>query len=60
MRQGCVLSPDLFSVYSQAVTDEMVDLEAMKMGEMNVNKERYTDDMVLIADMEEKLQRLVD
>lgn len=50
VRQGCVLSPDLFSLYSQAVMDEMADLEGI----------RYADDTVLIADTEEKLQRLVD
>ena len=60
MRQGCVLSLDLFSLYSQAVMDEMEDLEGIKVGGMNINNIRYADDTVLIADTEEKLQRLVD
>ena len=57
MRQGCVLSPDLFSLYSRAVMDEMemADLEGMKVGGMNTNNIRYADG----ADTEEKLQRLV-
>ena len=38
--------------------DEMADLEGMKVGGMNII--RYADDKVLIADTEEKLQRLVD
>ena len=42
VRQGCVLSPDLFSLYSQAVMDEMemADLEGMKVGGMNTNNKR--------------------
>ena len=60
MIQGGVLSPDLFSLYSQAVMDEMADLEGMKVGGMNINNIRYADDTVLIADTEEKLQGLVD
>uniref|UniRef100_A0A0P4W0B7 Reverse transcriptase domain-containing protein n=1 Tax=Scylla olivacea TaxID=85551 RepID=A0A0P4W0B7_SCYOL len=59
-RQGCVLSPELFSLYLQAVMDEMADLEGIKVGGMNVNNIRYVDDTVLIVDTEEKLQRLVD
>ncbi|XP_045129077.1 uncharacterized protein LOC123514883 [Portunus trituberculatus] len=43
-----------------AVMDEMADLEGMKMGGMNINNIRYVDDTVLIADTEEKLQKLVD
>ena len=27
VRQGCVLSPDLFSMYSQVVMDELEDLD---------------------------------
>ena len=34
VRQGCVLSPNLFSLYSQAVMNEMADLEGMKVGGM--------------------------
>ena len=33
VRQGCVLSPDLFLLYSQAIMDEMADLEGMKWEE---------------------------
>ena len=60
VRQGCVLSPDLFSLYSQAVMDELVDMEGIRIGGININNIRYADDTVLIADTEEKLQRLVD
>ena len=35
VRQGCVLSPNLFSIYSQAVTDEIVDIEGLRIGGIN-------------------------
>ena len=60
VRQGCVLSPDLFSLYSQAVMDELEELEGIRIGGTNINNIRYADDTVLVADTENKLQRLVD
>ena len=60
VRQGCVLSPDLFSLYTQLVMEEMRDMEGVRIGGKNVNNIRYADDMVLVADTEEKLQALVD
>ena len=60
VRQGCVLSPDLFSLYSQAVIDELENMDGVRFGGVNINNIRYADDTVLIADTEEKLQRLVD
>ena len=38
---------------------ELEHLEGIKVGGRNVNCIRYADDTVLIADSEEKLQRLV-
>ena len=60
VRQGCVLSPDLFSLYTQLVMNELTELDGIKIGGRNVNNIRYADDMVLLADTEEKLQRLMD
>ena len=60
VRQGSVLSPDLFSLYPQVIMDEMVDMEGVNMGGLNINNIRYADDTVLIADTADKLQRLVD
>ena len=60
VRQGCVLSPDLFSLYSQVVMDALKDLEGISAGGRNVNNVRYADDTVLIADSEKKLQALMN
>ena len=57
VRQGCVLSPDL---YSQLVMDEMEQLDGIKIGGRNINNIRYADDTVLLADTEERLQELID
>ena len=55
-----MLSPDLFSLYSQAVMNELEDIEGVKVGGSNINNIRYADDTVLIADTNAKLQSLVD
>ena len=60
VRQGCVLSPDLFSLYSQLVMDELEQLDGIKIGGRNINNIRYADDTVLLADTEERLQELID
>ena len=39
VRQGCVLSPDLFSLYSQLVMDEMEQLYGINIGGRIVNNE---------------------
>ena len=38
---------------------DLNDMEGIKITEKNINSIRYADDMVLIADSEEKLQDLV-
>ena len=40
--------------------DETTEHERLKIGGKNGNNIRYADDMVMVIDSEEKLQRLVD
>ena len=60
VRQGCVMSPDLFNLYSEMVMRQLQDKEGIKIGGYNINNVRYADDTVLVADGAEKLQELLN
>ena len=60
VRQGCVMSPLLFSIYGEIIMREIGEMDGISVGGRNLNNIRYADDTVLIADSEEKLQRLVE
>ena len=59
-RQGCVLSPDLFSLCSEMIMRVVKDMDGIKVNGENMNNVRYADDKALIADSETKLQDIVD
>lgn len=62
VRQGCVLSPLLFNLYSEAVFQEASkDVEmGIRVNGVWINNVRYADDTVLIADNIHDLQQLVN
>ena len=60
VRQGCVLSSDLFSLYSEKIMSTVHDLDGVHIGDMNIHSLRYADDTALIADSSEKLQKILD
>ena len=60
VRQGCVLSPSLFNVYTETIFKEFEELPGVKLFGEYINNLRYADDTVLIAESEEELQKLVD
>ena len=60
VRQGCVLSPSLFNIYTENIFREFGELPGIKLCGEYINNLRYADDTVLIAESEEELQRLVD
>ena len=60
VRQGCVLSPYLFNIYTEFIFREIDELEGININGKNVNNIRYADDTALMAITESKLQVIVD
>ena len=60
VRQGCILSPDLFSLYTEMIMRHIKDLDGLRVGGVNINNLRYADDTTLIAVDEQKLQKLME
>lgn len=61
VRQGCVLSPLLFNLYSEHIFQTALEnaTDGIKVNGKIVNNLRYADDTVIIADTAEGLQRLM-
>jgi len=60
VRQGCVLSPALFNLYTDTIFRKIEHLPGLKIGGRNINNLRYADDTVLLAEDENTLQEIVD
>ena len=61
VRQGCILSPCLFNLYSEYIMKNAGLDEAqtgIKIARRNINNVRYADDTTLMAESEEELECL--
>ena len=62
VRQGCILSPCLFNLYSEYIMRNTGLEEAqagIKIAGRNINNLRYVDDTTLMAESEEELKSLL-
>ena len=62
LRQGCILSPCLFNLYSEYIMRNAGLEEAqagIKIARRNINNLRYADDTTLTAESEEELKSLL-
>ena len=60
VRQGRLMSPDLFPIYSEVILRSRYKLEGMKVGGFNINNIRLADGTVLIVNSEKNLQKFLD
>ena len=62
VRQGCILSPCLFNLYTEYIMRNAILDEAqagIKIAGRNINNLRYTDDTTLKAEGEQELKSLL-
>ena len=57
VRQGCVLSPSQFNLYTEHIFRQIDELPGVKIGGRNINNLRYANDTVLLAETEETSKR---
>ena len=62
VRQGCVISPLLFNLYSKfMIREAMEEMEGITFGGFNITGLRQADDAVLVSDKKKKkLQKMID
>ena len=62
VRQGCILSPILFNLYSEDIVNRALSGQDMgiKINGITINNLRYADDTVVIAETSEDLQILIN
>jgi len=58
VRQGCVISPDLFSLYTELLMRKVIEGN-LKVNGHPISEIRYADDTVLISDNERNLQEML-
>ena len=60
VRQGCVLSPCLFNLYTENLFGAINTNKGIKIGGTTINILRYADDTILLAETEEDVQEILN
>lgn len=62
VRQGCLISPTLFSIYAEEMMINALDgiEKGIKVGGTRITDIRYADDQAMIANTEEELKEIVN
>ena len=60
LRQGCVLAPGFFNLFSDVTLRIITDIGGIKVNDVRLNNIRYFDKITLIATSQEELQKLLD
>jgi len=60
VRQGCIISPILFNLYTEYMMKEIQDeIKGISVGGQNFTNLRYADDAVFVSDEEVELQTII-
>ena len=61
VRQGCILSPHLFNIYTeQIMRDTITEDTGISVGGRKISNIRYADDTALCASLHQEAQRLLE
>ena len=60
LRQGCVLSPILFATFMDRIERRSRGPQCVKIGDVEVSRLLFADDLVLLTSSQEDLQRALD
>ena len=61
VRQGCILSPCLFNIYTEyLIREALEDGKGMNINGQNITNIRYVDDTIILTESEQQLQHTID